>query len=330
MGMNSLKENMSRSFHKVGFNLKKHSPEILVVTGVIGGIASAVLACRATTKANLVLADTKKKVEFINEGVQKGEVVGVMENGQEGVVKYSEEDGKNDLRIVYAKTGLEIAKLYAPAVILGALSVTSILAGHNILRKRNVALAAAYATVDRSFKDYRKRVVERFGEDLDRELKYNIRKEEVEETVTNEDGTETKVKKTVDVVDSRRHSEYAIFFDETCRGWTKNAQNNKFFLMQTQDWANKKLRSQGYLFLNDVYEMLGAMKTKAGFAVGWLYDPERDDLENQIDFFLFDVFDERKRAFANGYERSVIVDFNVDGNIHNKMDVNTINLIEGF
>lgn len=320
MGKISLKENMTRSFHKVGFNLKKHSPEILVVAGVIGGVASAVLACRATTKANLVLADTKKKVEFINEGVEKGEVIGKLENGEEGIVKYSEEDGKNDLRIVYAKTGLQLVKLYAPAVILGAASITSILAGHNILHKRNVALAAAYATVDQSFKDYRKRVVERFGEDLDRELKYNIRKEEIEEKVVNEDGTETTVKKTVNVGGSH-HSPYAIFFDDTCTGWTRNSEKNKFFLLQVQNWANDRLKIEGFLFLNDVYEMLGASKTRAGQIIGWYYDPSCHSLSNCVDFDIFDLYDDQKRSFVNGHEQSILLDFNVDGNLLDEFGV---------
>ena len=62
------------------------------------------------------------------------------------------EDGKKDLVIIYAKTGFELAKLYAPSVLLGVASITSILASNNILRKRNVALTAAYATLDKCFK----------------------------------------------------------------------------------------------------------------------------------------------------------------------------------
>lgn len=326
----AIMDNVSRTFHKVGFKFKKHSPEILVVTGVIGTVASAVLACKATTKANLVMADTKKKVEYINEGVEKGEVVGILENGEEGVVSYSVEDGKNDLKIVYAQTGLQLVKLYAPSVILGALSITSILAGHNILRKRYAASAMAYAMLDQSFKDYRSRVVDRFGEELDRELKYNIKKQEVEETVTNEDGTETVVKKTVDVADFNRGSEYAIIFDETCKGWCRDAGKNKYFLLQVQNWANEQLKRKGYLFLNDVYEMLGVMKTEVGFVVGWLYDKNSDKYDNQVDFFLFDIHDSQKRNFINGREKSVIVDFNVDGNILKMMDIGKINLQNGF
>lgn len=321
----AIMDNVSRTFHKVGFKFKKHSPEILVVTGVIGTVASAVLACKATTKATIVMDETKKKAAYINEGVEKGEVLGVLENGEEGIIPYSAEDGKNDLKIVYAQTGLQMVKLYAPSIILGALSITSILAGHNILRKRYAASAVAYAMLDQSFKDYRKRVVDRFGAELDRELKYNIKKEEVEEVVTNEDGTETIVKTTVDTADFNKYSEFAIIFDETCKGWTRNAESNKFFLLQVQNWANEQLKRKGFLFLNDVYEMIGTMKTEAGFVVGWLYDKNSDKYDNQVDFFLFDIHDKQKRRFINGHEKSVIVDFNVDGNILKMMDINKVN-----
>ena len=308
---------VTRTFNKVGFQLKKHSPEILVVAGVVGTVTSAVLACRATTKVLPVVEQTKRHVATLKSAMDDPELL------REKNVTV--EDCKNDIKIVCAHAGVDIVKAYALPVALGAISITGILVGHNILHKRNLALAAAYATVDSSFKDYRNRVIERFGEELDRELKYNLQTKEIEETVVNEDGMESTVKKTVQVANLGRGSEYAIFFDETCKCWTRNAEANKFFLMQAQQWANEQLRTKGYLFLNDVYEMLGVMKTEAGFSVGWLYDENCDDYDNRVDFLIFDVYDEQKRLFVNGYEKSVLVDFNVDGNILNKMNINKIN-----
>lgn len=294
--------NVTRAFHKVGFQFKKHSPEILVVTGVVGGVASAVMACKATTKVSAILDESKKTIDTIHETV----------NNPEFKDRYTVEDSKKDLTIVYAQTGLKLAKLYGPAVALGVASITSILAGHSILNKRNAALAAAYATVDNSFKEYRNRVVERFGKDLDRELKYNIKAKEVEETVVDENGKETVVKKTVAV---GQESDYARFFDEACTGWTKDAELNLAFLRQQQNYANELLRSRGHLFLNEVYDMLGIPRTKAGQIVGWIYDEKNPVGDNFVDFGIYDLYDERKRAFVNGYERSILLDFNVDGNI---------------
>lgn len=302
--------NMSRSLNKASFQLKKHSPEILIVAGVIGTVTSAVMACKATLKVNDVLDKAKQDIKDIHD------VSADVEAGIRPAEQYTEEDKKKDLAIVYTKTGFELVKLYAPSVILGTLSIYGIVKSHNILKKRNVALAAAYATIDKSFKDYRGRVVERFGKELDRELKYNIRAKEIEEKIVDENGEEQIVTKTVNV---GSHSDYARFFDETCPGWEKNAEFNLTFLKLQQAYANEKLKAQGHLFLNEVYDMLGIQRTKAGNVVGWVYDPSNEDIDNYVDFGIYDLYDERKRAFVNGYERSILLDFNVDGDIWSLM-----------
>jgi hypothetical protein len=176
-------------------------------------------------------------------------------------------------------------------------------------------LAAAYATVDKSFKEYRSRVVERFGKELDRELRYNIKAKEVDEIVQNEDGTETVVKKTVNVADPNLYSDYARFFDEACPGWTKDPEFNLMFLKDQQRFANDKLKAQGYLFLNEVYDMLGIPRTKAGQVVGWIYDEKNPIGDNFVDFGIFNENITKARDFVNGYERVILLDFNVDGNI---------------
>lgn len=296
---------LNRAFGKAGLKLKKHSPEILVAAGVVGTVATTVMACKATTKLSGILEESKAELNTINEYVEK-------EGYSE---KYTEEDQKKDITIVTVQTGLKVAKLYAPAVALGALSITSILAGHNILRKRNVALAAAYTVVDKSFKEYRGRVIERFGKELDRELKYNIKAKEVEEIVVNEDGSESKVKKTVEVANLGDYSEYARFFDDGCTGWEKDAEYNLMFLKRQQTQANVILQKRGYLFLNDVYDMLGIPRSKAGQQVGWIYDEENPIGDNEVDFGIFDIHKPASRDFVNGYEKTILLDFNVDGNI---------------
>lgn len=302
---------VSRSFHKVGFTFKKHSPEILIVAGIAGVVTSAVLACKATTKLDGILDKTKEDIDKIHEAIENPETL---------PEPYTEEDGKKDLTIVYTKTALEVAKLYAPAVGLGVLSITAILAGHNITRKRNLALAAAYTAVDNGFKEYRNRVVERFGKEIDRELKYNIKAKEVEEVVVDEDGSEHVVTKTVEVIEDANNicSPYGKYFDETCKGWTKDPDYNLMFLRRQQDYATDKLRAQGYLFLNDVYEMLGIPKTKAGAVVGWVYDKKNPIGDNYVDFGIYDVRKTDNRNFVNGSEKWALLDFNVDGNILNR------------
>lgn len=306
MNKNEIMNNITRKFHKIGFQFKKHSPEILVVAGVVGGIASAVMACKATTKAGDILDDTKKQLDVIHKG---------MEDGKIHEVEYTQEDGKKDLAIVYTQTAVKFIKLYGPSVILGTVSIVAILAGHNITKKRNAALTAAYATIDRSFKDYRNRVIERFGEELDRELKYNIKSEEVEETVTNEDGTESTVKKTVSVVDPNTISNYARIYDDGNTCWSKSPELNLAFLKTQQNYFNDLLKSRGHVFLNEVYDALGFERTQAGQIVGWVYDEEYPIGDNFIDFGIYDIHDPAKVRFVNGQERSILLDFNVDGNV---------------
>lgn len=303
-----ISDKMSRSINKFGLKLKKHSPEILLVAGVVGIVTSAVMACKATTKVNDVLANAKEQTDKVHQ---------VLADETIPAEQYSEEDGKKDLAIIYVQTGLNLVKLYGPSVILGTLSIASILASNNIMRKRNIALAAAYTAVDSSFKDYRKRVVERFGEQLDKELRYDIKAEEVETIVTDENGNETVVKEVVNVAHDK--SEYAKCFDEYNPNWTKQADLNYCFVKQVQNFLNDKLKSESFVFLNDAYAALGFPKTTAGQLVGWIYDEKNPNHkgDNFIDFGLYNINDEGARRFVNGHERSVWLDFNVDGVIYN-------------
>lgn len=303
-----LPSGMTRAFHRVGLKLKKHSPEILVITGVTGTVVSAVMACKATTKLESILNEHNMKLETFQGALDNPELL------PEGET-YTEEDHKQDVKTAYIQTGYELAKLYAPAVGVGVLSITAILAGHNITRKRNVALAAAYTTVDKAFKEYRGRVVDRFGEALDKELRYNIKTKEVEEIVTNEDGTETIVKTQTTVSGLEQYSDYAKFFCEGCRGWSKDPDYNLMFLKDTQRYMNDRLKARGHVFLNEVYDALGIDRTKAGNVVGWIYDEKDPNGDNYIEFGIYNLNSEAAHRFVNGWERNILLDFNVDGPI---------------
>lgn len=289
---------------KTVMKLKKHSPEILVVAGIAGTVVSAVLACKATTKVAEILDETKGTLDTIYEGMETGAI-----NGQE----YTTEDGKKDTVVVYAQTGMKLAKLYGPAIILGTLSITSILASNNILRKRNVALGAAYAAIDKSFKEYRGRVIERFGEQVDTELKYGIKAKKFEEIeVDPETGKEKKVKKTVMVADPNLQSDYAVYFDSKSRNYETNPDYNRMFLKAQQAFANDKLQTRGHLFLNEVLDDLDLPRTPAGQIVGWT----KDGPDGYVNFRIVEV----ERETEDGrHEPALLLDFNVEGNIWEKM-----------
>ena len=306
MKVKEIINSVSYNAHRIGFKIKKASPETMVVAGVVGVVTSTVMACKATTKVNDILEETRKQVDDVHN---------VLDSDVITEEEYNNDDAKKDLVIIYTQTGVKLIKLYAPSVIVGALSITGILASHKILKKRNVALTAAYATIDRSFKEYRGRVVERFGKELDRELRYNIKAQEIEEKTVDKDGNETIEKKTISVVDPNMYSDYARIFDNGSMGWTKDPEYNLMFLKLQQNQANDRLRAQGYLFLNDVYDMLGIPRTKAGQIVGWVYDEENPVGDNFVDFGIYDIYNEKACDFVNGRERSIVLDFNVDGNI---------------
>lgn len=301
MNKNEIMSRASKIVGKASFQLKKHSPEILVVAGVAGTVVSAIIACKATLKVNEIVEDVKHDIDDVHDAVEKG----ITKAGE----NYSVEDSKKDLAVIYAKTGVSFAKLYAPAVILGTLSITSILASNNILRKRNVALSAAYAAVDKGFKDYRERVVERFGEQVDKELKYNIKAKKFDEVTTDpENGKEKKVKTMANVVNPADLSDYAHFFSIS-RYLASDHDYNMMFLRAEQNYANDKLTSRGYLFLNEVCERLGLPITKAGQVVGWVKNSEKSD--GFVDFNIREI----GRDVDGRYESDILLDFNVDGPI---------------
>lgn len=319
MNKTELMNRVTRTLHKGGFWIKQHSPQILTVAGSVGVVAGAVMACKATTKVNFVLEETANKRSVVDEAFERGTVKVQNETGEITYAEYTEKDHQKDLAIVYAQGALNLVKLYAPAVLVGVSGLVCLWSANNLLNKRNAALTAAYATAHQGLKDYRGRVVERFGKELDRELMYNIKAQEIEETVVNEDGTEQVIKKTVDAANPDYNSIYARFFDESCKGWTKSPEDNLRFLKMVQAWANKKLQAEGYLYLNDVYEALGIPKTKAGHVVGWIFDEVHPIGDNFVDFGIYDLYNEKARDFVNGYERVILLDFNVDGDVWSLM-----------
>ena len=302
-------ENIKRAFSMTGFKLRVHSPEILVVTGVVGTVVGTVMACKATMKLDEILAEANDNIDRVKKAAEDEALK----------EKYTEDDRKKDLAIVYVKTGVKVAKLHAPAALVMTASIVSVLTGHSVLRKRNLALAAAYATVDKGYKEYRKGVIDKFGEELDRELKHGVKAVELADTVTDEKTGEPKeVSKTVEAIDPNRlPNEYSRIFDERNRNWDNaGPKYSKWFLQAQQQYANDLLRAQGYLTLNEVYEMLGFEKTRAGQVVGWVYDKKNPVGDNFVDFGIHEVRTPVETSdYIEDWGNAYILDFNVDGNI---------------
>ena len=278
---------------------KKHSPTILFVGGIVGAVTSTVLACRATLKLDEVLEETQNDMHNAKQLHDSGHT------------DYPEVEYKRDMTILYIRTGVKIVKLYGPAVILGASSIAALTGSHKILNTRNAALTAAYATIDKAFGEYRQRVVDELGEDADRQFRY------ASETRTIVEETD-QGPKTSDVVRVAPNtpSGYARFFDEVSPNWSPTPEYNLLFLRCQQNYANDMLKARGHVFLNEVYDQLGLERSKSGAVVGWVLGKDGD---NFIDFGVFDGANPRARDFVNGREGSILLDFNVDGVILDKI-----------
>ena len=288
---------------RVGVQLAKRSPEILMVVGVVGVVSGTVMACKATLKAQAILDEADRNIKTIKEV-----------NETANIDVYSEKDYRKDLAVAYIQTGTKFAKLYAPSLIVGVASIGCLLGSHRIIQRRNVALMAAYKVVKDGFNSYRQRVQDEYGEEKDYMFKHGLTHEEVVETEVGENGKSKKVKKTklTHENDMNDVSVYARFFDESCAQWTKTPEYNFMFLRAQQNYYNDMLKSRGHVFLNEVYDALGIPRTQAGSVVGWVVG-EGDSF---IDFGIFDGERQRAREFVNGYERSILLDFNVDGVIY--------------
>lgn len=293
-----------------GLILKKYSPEILTAAGVIGTVGSTVLACKATLKVEDILDEAKKKSNLIN-AVHDGEI--------EVDAEYTDKDYSKDLIVNRTQTAVKLIKLYGPAISLGALSITAILGGQHILRKRNVAVLAAYKLCEESFNNYRSRVKDELGEEKDHQFYYGITEETVKDKVKSKDGKTKTVTKKVEKAPDHLYSQYARFFDEANINWDKSPEQNMYFLKMVQNQMNDKLKARGHVFLNEVYDALGFDRSEAGQLVGWVWNKDNTAMEagdGYIDFGIFDGKNYAKRAFVNGDERSILLDFNIDGMIY--------------
>jgi len=276
---------IGRQLARQALMMQKNAPTILFGTGVAGMVGSTVLACRATLKLEQVTAATHRDMHA------------AADNG----------DARH-AAVVYAKGTGKVIKLYMPAVLIGAASIGCLTKSHNLLNQRNLALTAAYTAVDRAFQEYRERVIDKYGREQDDYFRYAS--EEVD--LVDEKGKLETVRR---VSTEEVPSMYARFFDQFASTWSKDPEYNYVFLISQQRYANDMLKARGHLFLNEVYDMLGLERTNAGSVVGWIISKDGD---NFVDFGVFEG-SEKSRDFVNGREGAILLDFNVDGVIWDKI-----------
>lgn len=302
--LENLKTKSIKAAHTVAIKTKKHSPAIFMGVGVASLVGSTVLAVKATPKAMAV------KVKYAE---QKEEIEKVNNNREDYEEVYTDKDYRKDIFITYTQATVDYVKTYAPAITLGTFGIICIFQSHRILSNRNVAIATALKVTDSAFDKYRERVVDKFGEEVDTEMKHGIKTKKFKVKEVDEDGKES-TKQTEAYEGPAQPSQYSRLFDQLNPNWQNNPAFNKIFLKAKQQYLNDMLIARGHVLLNDVYDELGIPRTKAGMVVGWTL---KGDGDNYIDFGIYDImYNPNKAEFINEREHSILLDFNVDGVIY--------------
>ena len=294
---------LRKSFKKAQLTVRKHSPEILMVAGVIGTVAGAVMACKETLELEDVLDECKQEKMELEEQYAMCE-------------EYSEDALKKDQVKLTIKQAAKIVKLYAPSVIMEVTSIGVIFASNDIMRKRNASMAAAYATLNSMYKRYRQNVIESYGEEVDKDMRFGVKHEKV--TEIDEDGNKVKIDARIVDLDNTALaiSDYSRFFQMGCKGFdASSGRYNLLYLKGIQAMFNNKLIADGYVMLNDVYRELGFDTIPEGWSIGWVYDETNPIGDNYIDFGLYEARNKNQRA-VNDWEPVILMDFNVDGNLY--------------
>lgn len=281
---------VTRLAGRAGLVLSKHAPTILTAAGTAGFIGTTILASKATLKVEETVAEETALLVKVHEAHEAG--------------KLEDKDALHDKVILYTRMTTKLAKLYAPALVLGAASIVSLATGHGIMLKRNASLAAAYAAVDQAFKTYKKKVESKFGKDAVIDALVST----AEEDLTKNELTMEAIA-AVDGV-----SPYGVIFDETNNNWSADEDLSMLHLKCQQQYANDILQTRGHIFLNEVYKMLGFPHTPAGAVTGWVKGNGDDFVDFNIFEGTFEGEDEKGRTVTKW-----ALDFNVDGVMYDKI-----------
>lgn len=299
----SIKNTITRTVSTGLLQARKHAPEILLVTSLSSGAAALALTVKQTLTVAPVLEPWNDWMDQYKDGLEKKKYA--EEHPEEELPKFPEETAKSITVRTAVQTGLNLARHYALPLAFAGLSAAAMLGMYKVWNARYTAVVAVATGLQETLSKYREEIRDQLGENADKEVMSKVTSDKRE--VKEDPQTENQVRK------PQMGSQYSRIFDESSTYYKRCAGDNLTFLQRQQSIANHLLAINGSVFLNEVYDMLGFPRTKAGSVVGWIFDP---GIENKIDFGFWDLGDEAKRAFINGWEKSVLLDFNVDGIIY--------------
>lgn len=314
MKLSGIKTAVKGATCKASWAIKKHSPQILCVVGIVSTIAGVVAACKATPKALEIVSEHKEKMAIVQEAKDSG----VTKAGAE----YTLQDAKLDTIKITGGTAIKLATCFAPSAVMVGCGMGSFLWSNAILSNRLNLVMGAYTALSTKFSDYRERVRGKIGAEEEKRLYHNVKAIDVAEKTLDDDGNEVTNVRTIEVADDDDYS--AIFTKFNPDGtlndkWDPDIEQNLYFLSMKQSlWTDQLIVRNGKpVFLNEVRADLGLERTQTGQAVGWVWKPHDPNHvgDNKIDFGINGIL----KAFRNGDEipdeQGIVLDFNVDGKV---------------
>lgn len=303
-----MNENFTRHLGAIKLFVKRNLPRIMIFGGTGAVVGGGVWACKNTYEKLPDVVDRHE--ERMYENATYIETEGPLDD----------KEFRQLTSHTYFETAKDITKIYIGPIILEIAGIAAIIGGDHTYKTRSIEAAAAYLTLQTMYDRLKNNVTKKYGEEEAFRLANGIDTIEVETEYTDDKGKVKTKKEKIDVMDRdsvSEYSSYARFFAEGNDEWNPNPEVNLMTLRSKQEWANNKLRADGYLFLNDVYKMCGIPITSAGQQVGWIYDEENPIGDNYVDFGMYDtrIYSRANQDFVNGLENAILLDFNVDGNI---------------
>jgi hypothetical protein len=216
--------------NKAQLFLKAHSPSILTIVGSIGVVSTAILAIKGTPKAMKLIEEAKKTKD-------------------------------EDLTILET---IEVAwKPYIPAAI-SCISTIFCIAGANYLNiKKQKNLMSAYILLDNAFKEYRNRIVNEYGEEVDKQFNDDI------------------IHKQLENIDNDIYAETLFFEFNSMRFFEANIHK----VLEAECKAKMQFEQCGLLALNDYYAYLGITPSPYGEALGWSkFQMQTEEHTDQLEF----------------------------------------------
>lgn len=213
---------------------KIHSPEILIALGVSGVITTAVLSGKAALKAN-------KQIQDEYDSYSDRHLTPIW-------MRTNKERVKHKIQLTW--------KTYIPPVASGTLTVVAIVASQRAGGRRTTAAVAAYSLAEKTFSEYREKVVEQIGEGKEQKLRDEIAQDRVNK---NPPGSAT-------IIVGTGH----VLFREELTG--RYFRSDMETLRRAQNDINALIFRENYVFLDEFYEMIGLEPTSKSDVEGWNFE----------------------------------------------------------